>query len=353
MATRRPNRSQARLFAQLIAELEPEIHRAFMASVTDLQANVDWRALLDALTRTDIEGAIAALNINEAAWAEYSSKMTQAYALAGASTAAQIQAQGLGGIGTRFRMTNPGAQEWMRQNVANRVVGFSEEQTQVARMVIEAGFGRGQGPRNIAVDLAGRMQGGSRAGGVLGLDAPRAARLQAVTQGMRTADGVRDLVIVRQDGKLALRYKVNAATEQRIIRAYKAGTAVPEADRLSSERQFSNALLKSRADTVASTETANAVMSARDEQWQQLAESKGLDKSAIIKTWHHRRGATKESRPDHVAMSGQSVRGLDTPFVFPDGTSMQHAHDPAGGAKHVISCGCDTTYRLDHSMGLE
>ncbi|MDV2115354.1 hypothetical protein [Alcaligenes faecalis] len=324
-----------------------------MASVTDLQAQVDWRALLDALTRTDIEGAILALNINEAAWDEYSSKMTQAYALAGASTAAQIQAQGLGSIGTRFRMTNPGAQEWIRQNVANRVVGFSEEQTQVARMVIEAGFGIGQGPRNIAVDLAGRVQGGSRAGGVLGLDAPRAARLQAVTQGMRSADGVRDLVIARQDGKLALRYKVNATTEQRIIRAYKAGTAVPEADRLISERQYSNALLKSRADTVASTETANAVMSARDEQWQQLAHSKGLDKSAIIKTWHHRRGATKESRPDHVAMSGQSVRGLDTPFVFPDGTSMQHAHDPAGGAKHVISCGCDTTYRLDHSVGLE
>ncbi|RSE60400.1 hypothetical protein EGT81_12785 [Alcaligenes faecalis] len=353
MATRRPNRSQARLFAQLIDQLEPEIHRAFMASVTDLQANVDWRALLEALGRTDIEGAIAALNINEAAWAEYSSKMTQAYALAGASTAAQIQAQGLGGIGTRFRMTNPGAQEWIRQNVANRVVGFSEEQTQVARMVIEAGFGRGQGPRNIAVDLAGRVQGGSRAGGVLGLDAPRAARLQAVTQGMRTADGVRDLVIARQDGKLALRYKVNAATEQRIIRAYKAGTAVPEADRAISERQYSNALLKARADTVANTETANAVMSGRMEQWRQLIETKGIDPESVIKTWHHRRGASKDHRPDHLAMSGKSVRGLFTPFVFPDGAQLQYAHDPDGGAKHVIGCGCDTTFRVDHSVGLE
>lgn len=353
MATRRPNRSQARLFAQLIDQLEPEIHRAFMASVTDLQANVDWRALLDALTRTDIEGAIAALNINEAAWAEYSSKMTQAYALAGASTAAQIQAQGLGGIGTRFRMTNPGAQEWIRQNVANRVLGFSEEQTQVARMVIEAGFGRGQGPRNIAVDLAGRVQGGLRAGGVLGLDAPRAARLQAVTQGMRTADGVRDLVIARQDGKLALRYKVNAATEQRIIRAYKSGTAVPEADRAISERQYSNALLKARADTVANTETANAVMSGRMEQWRQLIETKGIDPESVIKTWHHRRGAFKDHRPDHLAMSGRSVRGLFTPFVFPDGAQLQYAHDPDGGAKHVIGCGCDTTFRVDHSVGLE
>ncbi len=188
---------------------------------------------------------------------------------------------------------------------------------------------------------------------MLGLDAPRSARLQAVTQGMRSADGVRDLVIARQDGKLALRYKVNAATEQRIIRAYKAGTAVLEADRLISERQYSNALLKARADTVANTETANAVMSGRMEQWRELIETKGIDPESVIKTWHHRRGASKDHRPDHLAMSGKSVRGLFTPFVFPDGAQLQYAHDPDGGAKHVIGCGCDTTFRVDHSVGLE
>lgn len=346
----RPTRSQARLFAQLIAELTPEVHRAFMASVTDLQAGVDWSALLDALTRQDIGGAIAALNINEAAWAEYSSKMTEVYAVAGASTAAQIQAAGVANIGTRFRMTNPGAQEWIRQNVANRVVGFSEEQIQVARMVIEAGYARGQGPQNIAIDLVGRVRGGVRSGGVLGLDGPRAARLQAVTQGMRSAEGVQDLVIARHDGSLAMRYKVNAATEQRIIRAYNAGTAVSEADRRISENQYRSALLKSRADTVAATETGNAVMSARDEQWRQAAQSQGLDESAVRKTWRHRRGG--DGRPDHIAMNGVSVMGLNTPFVMPDGTRMLHPHDPAGGAKHNINCGCDCTYALTFK-GLE
>src|SRR5690606_15069012 len=41
-----PTRSQARLFAQLIAELEPRIRAGFMAAVTDLSANVNWRELL-------------------------------------------------------------------------------------------------------------------------------------------------------------------------------------------------------------------------------------------------------------------------------------------------------------------
>lgn len=355
MATRRSTLSQARRFAQLIAELEPEVHRAFMAAVTDLQSNVDWRALLDALEVGDILAAIEALHIDPAAWNEYSSIMTEVYAKAGASTAAQIRQSGAGDIGIRFRMTNPRAEQWIRENVADRVVGFTQGQIEVARATIVSGYAQGQGPRNIAVDLAGRAVGPGRArtGGVLGLDGPRAERLRLVTAGMRTAEGVRGLVIEHADGRYSIRYKVNAATAQRIIRAYKAGTEVPEADRLISERQYSNALLKDRAETVAQTETGNAVMSARMEKWLQLVEDEGLNPGDIIKTWRHRRGAAGDYRPMHLAMNGKSVRGLLTPFVFPDGTQMQHAHDMAGGAKHNIRCGCDTEFRLDHSLGLE
>ena len=250
-------------------------------------------------------------------------------------------------------MTSPGAQEWIAENVAGRVVGFSQEQAEVARRVIEAGYAQGQGPRNIAVDLVGRATGGTaREGGVLGLDGPRAARLQAVTEGMRTAEGVRALVIEHADGTLSVRYQVNTATEQRILKAYKAGKAVPDAERAISERQYRNALLKARADTVAETETANAVMSARMEEWRQLVESQGLDPMAVKKTWQHRRGASIYHRPDHLAKSGKSVQGLFTPFVFPDGAQLQYPHDPKGGARHVIRCGCDCIYELDPTRGL-
>ena len=353
MATR-PTMSQARQFALLIEEMSPEVHRAFMASVTDLQSNVDWRALLDSLVRLDTPAAIAALHIDPAAWATYSAAVTEVYAKAGASTIAQIQAQGIGGVGVRFRMTNPSAQEWIRENVTNRVVGFSNEQVQVARTVIEAGYAQGQGPRSIALDLVGRATGGvAREGGILGLDAPRAARLQAVVNGMATPEGVRGLVIAHEDGTASVRYKVNPATEARILKAYKAGTAVPDAERAISERQYRNALLKARADTIAETETASAVMGGRMEQWKQLVESQGIDPANVIKTWQHRRGASLYHRPDHLAKSGKSVQGLFTPFVFPDGAQLLHPHDPKGGGKHNIRCGCSAEFRLDHTAGLE
>lgn len=353
MATRSTN-SQARLFAQLLAELEPEIRRAFMASVVDLQAGVDWTSLLESLARGDTQSAITALHIDPAAWSEYSSAMTAAYAKAGASTAAQIQAQGIGGIGTRFQMTNPRAEAWIRENVGGSITGYVREQVDTARKVIEAGYARGEGPRTIATDLVGRSDRGSaRTGGVLGLDGPRAERLMRVTEGMRSPEGVRTLVIEHQDGTTSMRYQVNKATEARIMRAYRAGTEVSASDRAISERQYSNALLKARGDTVAITETGNAVMSARFEQWQQLLDARGLSANDVEKTWRHRRGAAKEFRPDHVAMSGRTVRGLFTPFIFPDGASLQYACDRRGGAKHVIRCGCDTEFRLDHTAGLE
>lgn len=346
MAVNVATKSQARLFAQLIAQLEPEIKRAFMNSVVDLQAGVNWPLLLQRLEAGDIDGAVAALNINAAAWAEYSSVMTAAYARAGASTMAQIQMVGIAPVGVRFDMANPRAERWIRQNVAEMVVGFTNEQIEVARNVIGAGYARGDGPRTIAIELGGRVTNGTRQGGVLGLDAPRAARLEKVSVGMRTPEGVQSLVIEGRDGKLAMRYKVNPATEKRILAAYNAGTAVPDDARAISERQYRNALLQARAETVSQTEVGAAVMGSKEEAWQQAAESQGMNKGNIAKTWRHNRGPGGDARPTHIEMNGVTVMGLDAHFELSDGSRMKHPHDPAGGARNNIRCGCDCSYSL-------
>lgn len=341
-------KSQARQFAQLISEYAPEIRRGFMASVTDLRANVNWPLLLTSLESGSVEAAIGALNISEAAWAEYSASVSSAYAASGAATAAIIVQSGIGQIGVRFNMANPRAEDWIRREVGGSIVGFTREQVEVARSVILSGYSEGMNPRNIALDLVGRATGssGAREGGVLGLDAPRADRLHKVSVGMRTPEGVKSLVTKHADGSLSVKYKVNEATSKRIISAYRNGTEVPEAQRIISERQYQNALLKARADTVAETETANAVLGARDEEWKQLIESGQVRRDDVVKTWRHGRGATTHHRPDHLAMSGTSVNGIDAPFVFPDGVQMQYAHDPDGGAKHTIRCGCSTDYTV-------
>lgn len=350
--SRRPSASQRRRYAALIQKFEPQLRAAFEASIQDLRAGVRWADLIRALESCNIDAAIRALNIEPSAFYRYTAVKTAAYAEGGAITTASIPLGAGASIGVRFDMSNPGAERWIRENVANRAVGLSDEAIQAARNVIETGYSAGRGPREIGRDLAGRVVNGRRTGGVIGLDAPRAERLTAVTRGMETPEGVRDLVVKGRDGKFRVRYNVNAATEQRILRAYNAGTEVSAADRAISVRQYQNSLLKARGDTIARTETAQAVRGAQAESWQQMIDRGEISDQEVLKTWIHTGGA-KDPREHHRAANGMTVRGLNTPFVLANGASLQGPHDTSAPAEEVIGCTCDLQIRRDPSFGIQ
>lgn len=350
---RRPTRSQQRLFAELLARLEPETRAAFEAAAAELSGGAIWADFIAALERQDIEAAVAALRIEPAAYAAYAQAKTAAFVAGGSLTAATIpQVGGLPGI--RWDMTNPAAESWIRRHVGERITEVAREQIEAARETILTGYQAGRHPHAIARDVGGRVSRvtGIREGGVLGLDSERARRLAAVVRGMETPEGVRHLVIVGRDGTLRMRYAVNAQTEARILRAYRRGEAVAPADRALSQRQYSNALLKSRAETIARTETGQAVMGARLEQWRQFMAARNIPEEALIRRWVHG-GGVKDPRPHHQAMNGQEVRGLTEPFRFSNGAALMCAHDPDGAASETISCTCDTTFRIDQTWGLD
>jgi hypothetical protein len=325
---------------------------AFEAAITDLRSGIDWSALLAALGRQDVAGALAAMHIDQAAFYQYSTVKTSSFAEAGAAAMTTISVPGAGTIGIRFGMSNPGAESWISREVGNKITGqIIPEQIALVRQSILTGFARGDGPVNIARDIAGRVVGGVRQGGVLGLDAERAKRLAAVTDGIKTPEGIRGLVTVHRDGSVSVNYKVNKQTEARILQAYRNGTAISARDQEISMRQYSNRLLKDRADTVARAETAQAVSSARREAWEQVMAGRNIPAEAILKRWVHG-GGPKDPRPHHVAMSGHIVRGIDSSFEFSNGARLQFAHDPSGPASETILCGCNTEYFVDPAWGL-
>lgn len=344
---RRPTKSQRRQFAALIAKLEPQVRAAFEASAADLRAGVDFAALLEALRENRIEAAIAALNIDESAFYAFGTAKTAAYSAGGALTASTVSLGPDSSIVFRFDMRNPRAEAWVRNYVGGRITAFTQEQLQVARAVMLEGYGMGRGPLDIGRDLAGRVINGTRQGGVIGLDAERARRLLEVSRGMETAEGVQDLV---QGGRV--RYAVNPATRARILKAAKAGTAVPVKERAVSIAQYQNLLLKSRGETIARTETAQAVRSAQREEWQQVMDKQGIPPEAIIKTWIHG-GGVKDPRPHHVAANGMTVQGIDTPFQLNNGAVLQYPHDPNASGAETINCTCSCEIRLDPSYGAD
>ena len=335
-------RKDTRIFETLLARFEPDLQRAFRAALADLREGVNFRAFLDALESGNIQNAIDALNIEPAAFQRYAVAKTEAFRASGAATVASISLPGAIDARIRFDMTNPRAEAWIANEVGQKITRITEENIETVRKTILTGFQRGDGPFDIGVDVAGRVKNGVRQGGVLGLDGPRAERLAKVKEGIKTPEGVRGLVIEGRDGTVRMRYKVNKASENAILAAHRRGEAVLEEQRVRIEQQYSNRLLKDRADTVARAETSQAVMSAREEAWSQT----NIPDEFILKRYIHG-GGVKDPREHHIAMSGTVIRGKQTPFPFSNGARHRWAHDPEADVSELVNCSCNTEMFVD------
>ena len=331
--------------AELIAKLEPALRKAFLAAIEDMRDGVDTKALKTALERGDINGAIEALDISPASFREYLTARQAAFGEAGALAASYIPTTEAGAVQFRFDLTNPRAERWIREEAARTITGLTEEVRQTARETIVEGYAQGRGPNDIATDLSGRVSRttGKRTGGVIGLSSPQEDYVQSMRHRLESGDPEE----MRKVFNMTRRDKRFDAT---IRKAIEAGKPVAKADIAKMTQRYSDKLLKKRAEDIARTETAQSVESARQEAFAQAIEKEGLPEEAVSKTWLHN-GGSENARDQHLAMNGEKVEGINASFTLPDGTAMKHTHDPAGGAKHNVSCRCSTRYEVDFTYG--
>lgn len=334
----RLTRQQQRLIRELIAKHDPLIRQAFEAAVQNAHGAIDFAALVEAVQRNDFDRAADLLRLNQAMlWPLEEAIRTAMYA--GGATV--VLPKGVAGAFS-FNGRHPRAEQIVAEMGARLVTEIGSPGVEPIRAVILQGQQEGIGAQKTARRLAGTLnpRTGIREGGILGLDGPRAHRFQQVSQGMATPEGVRGLVIEGRDGKLRLKYKTNIETRNRIFAAYKKGEAVPAADRARVEKQFSNKLLKERAETIARHETFTAQAQGRREAYTQLFDSGKVE--SITKKWNH--NSRSDPRPDHARLDGVTV-AFNEPFpTMDDGAQLQYPHDPAGGIAHSASCGCSVIY---------
>lgn len=337
------NARQRRLFKALIAELEPKMKSAFLQSIAEAKQDIDWEALINALTARNVDAAIAALNMEPAAFQAYYSAKAAAFEAGGVLAAKTINPPPIGKVAFRFDMSNPQAEAWIKQNVANLIAERSDEVKAKAREVIYQGYAKGRHPNDIARDLAGRMENGRRKGGAIFLGDQLEGYAASMRRRLESGDA-------SEIAKIKMMRRRDH-TFDNLLDAAIAGRKLSDSDINRMVARYEDRLLAYRAETIARTETGMAVMSGRRQEWQQAADKLGYDPTdAVIKTWRHG-GGVREPRVDHQMMNGVSVTGLNTPFKF-GSVEMQHALDPAGGAEHCANCTCDTDYRLDHTAGL-
>lgn len=336
---------------RILKRIEPRFRKAFTDALAEIASAIVLRDVVDAIAARNVQAALEALRLDETFFQPLDRAIADAFFEGGSEALARIPVDP--NTGRRFILgfdaRHDRAEAWVREHVGGLITEIVADQRRMAQQVIEAQIAAGTNPRTAALDIVGRVDRatGQRQGGFIGLDVARRDRLAIVSEAMKTTEGIKSIVTKSQKtGALSVKYKVNKATEARILRAFKNDQALSEADRLISVKQYGSQLLKDRGDTIARTESITALRAGRHEGFEQLVDSGNVNATQITRVWD----ATGDSRTreDHAQMDGTEIVGFDEPFIAPDGSRMMFPGDTSLGAsaEQTIQCRCFERIRV-------
>jgi len=330
MARRRVlnNRLQA-----LLKQYDAEIQDAFLAAIRIKTASINIAELTRAIEARDLNRALKIAGLTRAELYPIDAAMTSAYVSGGQTIPALAPtfAVSFGFDGRAIR-----AEQWARAHVGGLVTNIVNEQLDMLRETIGGQLASGIGPRQVAVQIAGKVVNGSRQGGFIGLSKAQSGYLSNARQ-----------ELVNLDVSYFTRKLRDRRFDGIVRKAIASGKALSAADLDRIAGRYSDRMLKHRADTIARTESITALRAGRREGILQAVEQGSIKSEKLKRTW----SATLDSRTreDHVSMDGQSVDGMDAPFTLPDGSRMLYPGDTSLDANpdQTIQCRCYDEYVVD------
>lgn len=306
---------------------EAQFRRAFQRGVSQTTDAVRIGQLRAALAAGNTEEVVRLIDIEPAAFDELRGLMVQQMAETGSTEVADMTFR----PPVRWNSANPRVEQYARTQVGTRITNVTNEMVDAVRWSVGDGYAFGRSPDRMALDLVGRVgPSGKREGGIVGLNLQQTQWVANMRKAMES-----------DDPSSALRY---TKRDRRFDKLLKSGKPLTSAQIDNASRQYANKLLLSRGRTIAVTERGLAINAGRYEAWRQAADKMGFSLRDLLKTWIHT-GRAIEDRLDHIAVNGQTVRGLDTPFIVA-GIPMQHPHDPQAPASQVVNCRCEFKVRL-------
>lgn len=304
---------------------ERQIEQAFLRGARGISDAVRLSQLKDALSSGDYGAILNAVDIEPAAFDELRVLLTRTYAESGQLELNRNRFD----VPVRWNSANPRVEDYARNVIGQHITLITDDMRLAVRDTVADGYAFGRSVDRMALDIVGRMDGGHRRGGVVGLNQQQAQWLANMRRALET------------DPKAALRYGLRDRRFDSLLRRSDTLTA-EQVDRIS--QYYANKLLLSRGKMIARTERGAAINAGRQEAWQQAIDKTGLDPSRIVKEWRHS-SRMMYPRDAHVAASGDIVRGLNGTFTI-NGYTCQYPHDPSLPASEVINCGCQVRYRV-------
>ncbi|SFH29512.1 phage minor head protein [Ensifer sp. OV372] len=329
----------------LIGELAPNMERAFREAIDDIKSEIVLKEVVERLERQDIEGAIAALHIDPAAFRPLSEAIREAFNAGGllvTRNMPRLSDPAGGRVVVRWDVSNQRAEQIIRDQSSQLITRVTEDTKQLAREAIHSGYAQGQGPRTIALDLAGRLNRVTqrREGGLIGLTSPlartvenaRAALLSGDVEGMKHY-----LTLTRRDKRF----------DRQVAKAIREGKPLPADAVAKITGRLADGYVQFRGQMIARTETQSSVHAAKHEAYQQGLDRSGRDAALVTRRW--RSVGDGRVRHTHQVLNAQEVTGMDLPFQSPSGALMRFPGDTSLGAGpgEIIACRCHVEYNFD------
>lgn len=330
-------KSRRRVIEEMILAAFPRIQKAFLRSILNIKEDAIIGQIVDRLRNNDIDGAVRAVQIDEAAFAPYRKAVETEFDTAGQMfTDALPKRSSVSGqqMVVRFDARNVRAEEILREIAGRQITRITQDQLAMTRMVLTEGMMAGRNPRSTALDLVGRVVDGRRVGGFIGNTEQATGFILRARRELENGDFSKYLTRTRR----------NKSLDRLITAAQREGRPLTTAEIDQMTGRYSDKLLQLRGETIARTETIAAIQNAQDEAMQQAVEKELVAKQDVRRVW--RTASDDRVRDTHAAMEGQEV-GLDEPFLSPSGAQIMYPGDPDAPADEVINCRCVVETRID------
>lgn len=335
-------RSSRRLIEDLASQLEPRMRRAFQRSIDEIQSDAQITAIAKALQEGNIERALRLIGLDTVSFRGVERALEEIFETGGIAVSNDIRSlapRGAVRLLIRFDIRNPRAERWLRDQSSRLVRELVDEQLDMLRTALEQGLRAGKNPRTVALDVMGRLNKltGRREGGVLGLTKRMA------TAGDRYLDNLLSGDPERMRGALRLKLR-DRRFDSTVRKAIRDGRPISAADARKMARAYRNRALRNRGETIARTETLDALQEAKHEAFRQTVERGAARPEDVRRFW---RTAQDELVSDeHRLIPGMNSDGvgLEEPFQTPSGPVMRSPARPR--------CRCDVDIRIDFIAGV-
>lgn len=326
--------------AEIQAQQERAIFKAFTMAIQAVKDQAVISEIANLISVGRIEDVVELLQLDPATFRPLENATIAAYEIGGATGASQIGRipTKAGTLVARFNVRNPRAEEFLRVLSSKRIVEIADETREVVRTVLRAGMADGAGPRTTALDLVGRIDPVTRVrtGGHIGLTSQQS---QWVINARRELETLNPNYLTR-----ALRDK---RLDKAFERALESGKPMPAKQIDAAISRMQSRALRYRAESIAQTESLQALSEGQNEAIKQALETAELEDEFTRKFWVST-NAGKEPRIEHAAVEARYNEGLPMDEYFMvGGEPMLRPRQVGASAENVIRCKCYLRYRVD------